>query len=76
MFLVRAFGGEVSWDSTAAAAGATFGEDDVSVTHQICDRPKAALASAMAKHVERFYVQPQWVFDRYGQYSILNCTIY
>ena len=39
VFMIRAFGGQVSWDSNVAP-GATFGEDDVKITHQICDRPR------------------------------------
>ena len=34
VFMVRAFGGQVSWDSTLAN-GATFDEDDKTVTHQV-----------------------------------------
>ena len=39
VFMIRAFGGQVSWDSNVAP-GATFDEDDVKITHQICDRPR------------------------------------
>ena len=39
VFMIRAFGGQVSWDSTVAP-GATFNEDDSKITHQICDRPR------------------------------------
>ncbi|KAH1000159.1 hypothetical protein HUJ04_000086 [Dendroctonus ponderosae] len=38
VFVVRSFGGEVSWDS-ALFVGATFDESDESITHQIVDRP-------------------------------------
>ncbi|KAK2553667.1 Pescadillo-like protein [Acropora cervicornis] len=38
VFVVRCFGGEVSWHSTDAL-GATFDESDESITHQIIDRP-------------------------------------
>ena len=34
VFMVRAFGGQVSWDSTLAN-GASFDEDDKTVTHQV-----------------------------------------
>merc|ERR1711971_306573 len=38
----------------------TFNVEDTTVTHQICDRPRD---SVDMKHIERFYIQPQWVFD-------------
>ena len=39
VLMIRAFGGQVSWDSTVSP-GATFSEEDSKITHQICDRPK------------------------------------
>ncbi len=57
VFMIRACGGEVSWDATAAP-GSTFEEDSDKVTHQICDR-----AEVDKKHVGRYYLQPQWIFD-------------
>ena len=51
VFLIRGFGGEVSWDSTLAI-GSTYSEDDSKITHQIVDRP------AIQKQVlTRTYVQ-------------------
>ena len=38
VFLIRGFGGEVSWDATLAV-GATYPEADSKITHQIVDRP-------------------------------------
>jgi len=57
VFMVRAVGGEVSWDATVAP-GATFASNDPTITHQISDRPIIA-----DQVLGRFYVQPQWVFD-------------
>ena len=57
VFMIRCLGGQVSWDNTAAP-GSTFNVEDTSVTHQICDRPRD---SVDMKHIERFYIQPQWV---------------
>ena len=37
--LCRAFGGEVSWHKTVAM-GATFEENNETITHHIVDRPK------------------------------------
>ena len=42
VFMIRAFGGQVSWDSNVAP-GATFNEDDPKITHQICDRPRDSI---------------------------------
>lgn len=57
VFMIRAVGGEVSWDYTVAP-GATFSESDETITHQVCDRPTVS-----DKVLGRFYVQPQWIFD-------------
>merc|ERR1719397_1398287 len=59
VFMIRALGGEVSWDNTVAP-GASFNDDDNTITHQVADRPAATLAKS---HLGRYYVQPQWVFD-------------
>ena len=67
VFMIRAFGGEVSWDSTVAP-GSTFDSNDKSVTHQISDRPRD---SVDMKHVDRFYVQPQWIFDSINRRELL-----
>ena len=42
VFMIRAFGGQVSWDATVSP-GATYNEDDTKITHQICDRPRETL---------------------------------
>ena len=42
VFMIRAFGGQVSWDSTVSL-GATFNEEDGNITHQICDRPRDSI---------------------------------
>lgn len=57
VFVIRSFGGEVSWDKMTNI-GATYGEDDPGITHQIIDRPKIP-----KQLTSRYYVQPQWVFD-------------
>jgi len=58
-FVIRSFGGEVSWDRTFGA-GCTYQESDERITHQIVDR---GAQSPAQKVVNRCYVQPQWVFD-------------
>ncbi|XP_034231080.1 pescadillo homolog [Thrips palmi] len=57
VFCIRALGGTVSWDKRLFV-GATFDEDDETITHQIVDRP-----SMEKQYISRYYVQPQWVFD-------------
>lgn len=67
VFMIRAFGGQVSWESTSAV-GATYDESDSSITHQICDRPRD---SVKMTNVGRDYVQPQWVFDSVNHKKLL-----
>ncbi|KAI3886657.1 hypothetical protein MKX03_034751 [Papaver bracteatum] len=49
LFLISAFGGEVSWE------GGPFTEADSKITHQICDRPTKRLGSRMC-------VQTRWIY--------------
>ncbi|XP_046687521.1 LOW QUALITY PROTEIN: pescadillo homolog [Homalodisca vitripennis] len=56
-FALRCCGAEVSWDKQLFV-GATFNENDETITHQIVDRP-----SMETQYISRYYVQPQWVFD-------------
>lgn len=59
VFIIRCFGGKVSWDRTLFA-GATFDESDETITHQIVDRPAV---EGSKQFMSRDYVQPQYVFD-------------
>ncbi|NXE30042.1 PESC protein, partial [Ardeotis kori] len=56
-FIIRCFGGQVSWDKSLCI-GATYDVSDPSITHQIVDRPQV-----QQQVVGRYYLQPQWVFD-------------
>uniref|UniRef100_J3SCV7 Pescadillo homolog n=1 Tax=Crotalus adamanteus TaxID=8729 RepID=J3SCV7_CROAD len=56
-FVIRCFGGKVSWDKSVCI-GATYEVTDPCVTHQIVDRPNVE-----QQVVGRYYLQPQWVFD-------------
>ncbi|KAL1440421.1 hypothetical protein MTO96_009462 [Rhipicephalus appendiculatus] len=56
-FVLRSFGAEVSWDESLFV-GSTFPESDPTVTHQIVDRPEVK-----KRYMNRYYVQPQWVYD-------------
>ena len=65
MFVVRCFGGEVSWDRNMFV-GATYAETDETITHHVVDRP-----SVDKQYMSRYYVQPQWVFDCVNARSLL-----
>uniref|UniRef100_A0A0B8RXV5 Pescadillo homolog n=1 Tax=Philothamnus irregularis TaxID=1899461 RepID=A0A0B8RXV5_9SAUR len=56
-FVIRCFGGKVSWDKSVCI-GATYDVTDPCITHQIVDRPKVE-----KQVIGRYYLQPQWVFD-------------
>ncbi|XP_032739307.1 pescadillo homolog [Lontra canadensis] len=56
-FVIRSFGGDVSWDQSLCI-GATYDITDSCITHQIVDRP-----GQQTPVIGRYYVQPQWVFD-------------
>ncbi|XP_067011888.2 pescadillo homolog [Anabrus simplex] len=70
VFILRCFGGEVSWDRLLFV-GATFDESDESITHQIVDRP-----SIETQYLSRYYVQPQWVFDSVNARELLPVEKY
>ncbi|XP_035236028.1 pescadillo [Anguilla anguilla] len=56
-FVLRCFGAQVSWDKSLCIGG-TYDVTDQSITHQIVDRPNTD-----QQYINRYYVQPQWVFD-------------
>jgi pescadillo len=70
VFIIRCFGGKVSWDRTLFV-GASFDEDDESITHHIVDRD-----SLEKQYISRDYVQPQWVFDCVNQRQLLPTNNY
>lgn len=70
VFLIRCLGGKTSWDKTLFA-GATFDENDETITHQIIDRP-----SVEEQYISRDYVQPQWIFDCVNQRALLPTNKY
>ncbi|XP_072163473.1 pescadillo homolog [Diadema setosum] len=69
-FVIRCFGGRVSWDKTMYM-GATYDVDDESITHQIVDRPQQE-----KQFLSRYYVQPQWVFDCVNARTLLPMEDY
>jgi len=70
VFLIKCFGGEVSWDKTLFV-GSTFDENDESITHHIVDRP-----SMPKQFISRYYIQPQWVFDSINARELLPVNKY
>ncbi|CAL1684291.1 unnamed protein product [Lasius platythorax] len=70
VFILRCFGGEVSWDKLLFI-GATFDENDETITHQIVDRP-----SMNKQYVSRYYIQPQWIFDSVNARELLPVEKY
>ncbi|XP_026178566.1 pescadillo [Mastacembelus armatus] len=56
-FVIRCFGGEVSWDKSVCI-GSTYEVTDETITHQIVDRPNTD-----QQYINRYYFQPQWVYD-------------
>ncbi|KFV47549.1 Pescadillo, partial [Gavia stellata] len=70
-FIIRCFGGQVSWDKSLCI-GATYDVSDPSITHQIVDRPRVE-----QQVVGRgYYLQPQWVFDSVNAKLCLPVTDY
>ncbi|XP_067680324.1 pescadillo-like [Haliotis asinina] len=69
-FIIRCFGGEVSWFSSVAV-GATYPETDETITHQVVDRPQMD-----NQYLSRYYIQPQWVFDSVNACMLLPVEDY
>lgn len=69
-FVIRSFGGIVSWDKSLCI-GATYDITDPSITHQIVDRP-----GQQTPVIGRYYVQPQWVFDSVNAQLLLPVADY
>lgn len=69
-FVIRSFGGIVSWDRSLCI-GATYDVTDPSITHQIVDRP-----GQQTPVIGRYYVQPQWVFDSVNAQLLLPVADY
>uniref|UniRef100_A0A6B2EG74 Pescadillo homolog n=1 Tax=Phlebotomus kandelakii TaxID=1109342 RepID=A0A6B2EG74_9DIPT len=70
VFIIRCFGGTVSWDKLLFP-GATFDETDESISHQIADRPNMG-----RQFISRDYIQPQWVFDCVNRRTLLPTSQY
>lgn len=68
-FMIRSFGGSVSWYSTQHP-GATYEESDDKITHHVVDK------EVPNKRLDRVYIQPQWIFDSINARQLLNCQDY
>ncbi|KAI5929981.1 Pescadillo [Manis javanica] len=69
-FVIRSFGGDVSWDKSLCI-GATYDVTDSCITHQIVDRP-----GQQTPVIGRYYVQPQWLFDSVNARLLLPVADY
>lgn len=69
-FIIRSFGGDVSWDKSLCI-GATYDVTDPCITHQIVDRP-----GQQTSVIGRYYLQPQWVFDSVNARLLLPVADY
>ncbi|XP_053409758.1 pescadillo homolog [Nycticebus coucang] len=69
-FIIRSFGGDVSWDKSVCI-GATYDITDSCITHQIVDKP-----GQQTSVIGRYYVQPQWVFDSVNAWLLLPVSKY
>ncbi|XP_028396440.1 pescadillo homolog [Dendronephthya gigantea] len=70
VFIIRSFGGKVSWPSSMAL-GSTFEETDETITHHIIDRPLQG-----HRFLSRYYVQPQWIADSVNYRRLLPVEDY
>ena len=68
-FVIRSFGGDVSWHATTAA-GSTYEESDAKITHQVVDR------LVPDRRLDRVYIQPQWIFDSVNVRKLLPVQDY
>ncbi|KAK2493188.1 hypothetical protein MC885_015720 [Smutsia gigantea] len=69
-FVIRSFGGDVSWDKSLCI-GATYDVTNSCITHQIVDRP-----GQQTPVIGRYYVQPQWLFDSVNARLLLPVADY
>ncbi len=73
-FIVRCFGGRISWSHTSGS-GSPFDETDDTITHVIIDRPSIQRSgeteTERSRRQQRKYVQPQWIVDCINSGKIL-----
>ncbi|XP_066510628.1 pescadillo [Hoplias malabaricus] len=69
-FVLRCFGAQVSWDKSMCI-GSTYDVTDETITHHIVDRP-----SLEKQYMNRYYIQPQWVYDSVNAKMLLPVEDY
>ncbi|KAL7836857.1 hypothetical protein AOLI_G00281410 [Acnodon oligacanthus] len=69
-FVLRCFGAQVSWDKSLCI-GSTYDVTDETITHHIVDRP-----SLDKQYMNRYYIQPQWVYDSVNAKMLLPVEDY
>ncbi|KAI8343436.1 Pescadillo N-terminus-domain-containing protein [Chlamydoabsidia padenii] len=69
-FMIRACGGQVSWDASMGGVP-PFPESDERITIQVCDRPKVN-----NRVLSRSYVQPQWIADCVNSRKLIKASLY
>uniref|UniRef100_UPI00398E7402 pescadillo n=1 Tax=Pristiophorus japonicus TaxID=55135 RepID=UPI00398E7402 len=69
-FVIRCFGGQVSWDKSLCI-GAAYLVTDETITHQVVDRPNLD-----KQFINRYYIQPQWIFDSVNGKTLLPVEDY
>uniref|UniRef100_W5K0Y2 Pescadillo homolog n=1 Tax=Astyanax mexicanus TaxID=7994 RepID=W5K0Y2_ASTMX len=69
-FILRCFGAQVSWDKSLCI-GSTYDAEDETITHHIVDRPNMD-----KQYMNRYYIQPQWVFDSVNAKMLLPVEDY
>lgn len=70
VFIVKCYGGDVSWDEIVGI-GSSYQASDEQITHHVIDRP-----TINNQRMDRHYVQPQWVFDCINAQQILPVNDY
>lgn len=66
-FIIKCFNGEVGYENP----NTPFQENDLTITHQIIDRP-----ITNNKYPNREYIQPQWVYDSVNSKMLLPIEKY
>ncbi|ORZ05791.1 Pescadillo N-terminus-domain-containing protein [Absidia repens] len=69
-FMIRACGGQVSWDASVGGVP-PFPETDERITIQVCDRPKVN-----NRVLSRTYIQPQWIADCVNSRKMIKASLY
>ncbi|CAK9297632.1 unnamed protein product [Gordionus sp. m RMFG-2023] len=72
-FIIKSFGGVVSWPDSCGI-GFTYDQNNEKITHQIVDRNNDQDGRKIFRN--RYYIQPQWVFDCVNAQKLLDVQPY